>query len=57
MKKIQIDDITHKRLYSLLDEYISIKKQDLDINDLLNELIDTYQESRWGSLGAAAGGG
>lgn len=57
MKNLKIDDITYKRLYSLLDDYISIKKQDLDINDLLNELIDNYQESMWGTLGAGAGGG
>lgn len=57
MKNIQLDDITYKRLFSLLDDYISIKKQDLDINDLLNELIDNYQETIWGSLGAGAGAG
>jgi hypothetical protein len=57
MKNLQVDDITYKRLQSLLGEYISIKQQDLDINDLLNELIDNYQESVWGTLGAGAGGG
>lgn len=57
MKNLQVDDITYKRLQSLLGEYISIKQQDLDINDLLNELIDNYQESQWGTLGAGAGGG
>ncbi|HYG00043.1 MAG TPA: hypothetical protein VD815_08115 [Candidatus Saccharimonadales bacterium] len=57
MKNLQVDDITYKRLQSLLGEYISIKQQDLDFNDLLNELIDNYQESQWGTLGAGAGGG
>jgi hypothetical protein len=57
MKNLQIDDITYKRLQSLLDEFISTKRQDLDINDLLNDLIDNYQESQWGTLGAGAGGG
>lgn len=57
MKSLQIDDITHKRLQSLLDEFISLKQQDLDMNDLLNELIDNYQESQWGTIGAGAGGG
>ena len=57
MKNLQIDDITYKRLQSLLDEFISVKKQDLDMNDLLNDLIDNYQESQWGTLGASAGGG
>lgn len=57
MKNLQIDDITYKRLQSLLSEYISSKQQDKDINDLLNELIDNYQEVHWGTLGGAAGGG
>lgn len=57
MKSLQIDEITHKRLQSLLDEFISLKQQDLDMNDLLNELIDNYQESQWGTIGAGAGGG
>lgn len=57
MKTLQIDEITYKRLQSLLEEFISTKKQDLDMNDLLNDLIDNYQESQWGTLGASAGGG
>jgi hypothetical protein len=57
MKNLQIDDITYKRLQSTLSEYISSKQQDKDINDLLNELIDNYQEVQWGTLGGAAGGG
>jgi hypothetical protein len=57
MKNLQIDDITYKRLQSMLSEYISSKQQDKDINDLLNELIDNYQEVQWGTLGGAAGGG
>ncbi|WP_161486237.1 hypothetical protein [Candidatus Nitrosocosmicus hydrocola] len=54
---MQIDETTYKRLQSLLEEFISTKKQDLDMNDLLNDLIDNYQESQWGTLGASAGGG
>ena len=41
----------------MLSEYISSKQQDKDINDLLNELIDNYQEVQWGTLGGTAGGG
>lgn len=57
MRILKIDEITYKRLQSLLSEYISVKQQDLDINDLINELIDNYQESQWGAFGAGAGGG
>lgn len=57
MKILQIDDTTYKRLQSMLDEFISVQQQDLDMNDLINELIDNYQESHWGTIGAGAGGG
>lgn len=57
MKSLIIDDITYKRLNSLLTDFIDLKKQDLDMNDLLNELIDNYQETIWGTIGASAGGG
>lgn len=57
MQYLKIDDITFKRLNSLLTDFLELKKQDLDINDLLNELIDNYQEITWGTIGANAGGG
>jgi hypothetical protein len=57
MQYLKIDDITYKRLNSLLTDFLELKKQDLDINDLLNELIDNYQEITWGTIGANAGGG
>ncbi|MBA3750669.1 MAG: hypothetical protein H0X03_07260 [Nitrosopumilus sp.] len=57
MKSLIIDEITYKRLNSLLSDFIELKKQDLDMNDLLNEIIDTYQEITWGTIGANAGGG
>jgi hypothetical protein len=57
MKSVIIDDITYKRLNSLLTDYIDLKKQDLDVNDLLNELIDNYQETISGTMGAHAEGG
>jgi hypothetical protein len=57
MESLKIDDTTYKRLNSLLADYIELKKQDLDMNDLLNELIDNYQETIWGTIGANAGGG
>ncbi len=57
MESLKIDDTTYKRLNSLLIDYMELKKQDLDMNDLLNELIDNYQETIWGAIGANAGGG
>ena len=57
MPSLKVDDITYKRLNSLLIDYVDLKKQDLDMDDLLNELIDNYQETIWGTIGASAGGG
>ena len=57
MQYLKIDDITYKRLNSLLTDFLELKKQDLDMNDLLNELIDNYQETIWGTIGTNAGGG
>ncbi|HEX5519228.1 MAG: hypothetical protein ACTHJ7_06770 [Candidatus Nitrosocosmicus sp.] len=57
MQYLKIDEITYRRLNSLLTDFLELKKQDLDMNDLLNELIDNYQEMTWGTIGANAGGG
>ncbi len=57
MQYLKIDEITYRRLNSLLTDLLELKKQDLDMNDLLNELIDNYQEMTWGTIGANAGGG
>ena len=57
MQNLKIDDTTYKRLNSLLNDFLELKRQDLDMNDLLNELIDNYQETIWGTIGTNAGGG
>ena len=45
MKTLSIDDQTHKRLTSILQEIMAAKKQDVDYDYVINELIDTYQDS------------
>ena len=45
MKTLSIDDQTYKRLTSILNEMMSSKKQDVDYDNVINELIDTYQDS------------
>jgi hypothetical protein len=42
----------------VLDEIMHYKKQDINYDDVINELIDIYQESRWGHIGSdvVAGG-
>lgn len=55
MKTLHVDDQTYTRLASLLDEMMSEKKRDIDMDHVINELIDTYQDSRAFS-GENAGG-
>jgi hypothetical protein len=57
MKSIEVDDITYKRLSSVRVEMMDSKKKDLDYDEVINQLIDDYQEGLWGHLGAEASGG
>jgi hypothetical protein len=54
---IRLEDNTFKRLSSVLEEVMHSRRKDLNFDDLLNELIDVYQESVWGSIGGQIGGG
>lgn len=54
---IIIEEHTHRRLSTILHELTHSKKRDLTIDDVINELIDAYQESSWTNFGAGAGGG
>jgi hypothetical protein len=57
VKSLLIEDSTFKRLSSILAETMHISKRDLTYDDLVNELIDVYQEHNWGAIGSGAGGG
>ena len=57
MKTIDINDDTFKRLFSLSEDLMHQKKKDITIDDVINDLIDTYQDNHWGHLGSIAGGG
>jgi hypothetical protein len=57
VKSIIIEDSTFKRLSGILAETMHISKRDLTYDDLVNELIDVYQEHNWGALGGGVGGG
>lgn len=57
MKSLLIEDTTFKRLSAILTETMHIYKRDLSYDDLVNELIDVYQEYTWGTIGGGAGGG
>jgi hypothetical protein len=57
VKSILIEDSTFKRLSGILAETMHISKRDLTYDDLVNDLIDVYQEHNWGAIGGGAGGG
>jgi hypothetical protein len=45
MKTLTVDEQTYKRLSSIMHDMMSAKKHDLDYDYVINELIDTYQDS------------
>jgi DNA-directed RNA polymerase delta subunit len=57
MRTIRIEEITYKRLTSVLEDVMHYKKKDVNYDDILNELIDVYQENVGGSIGGTVGGG
>ncbi|MDP9288595.1 MAG: hypothetical protein M3P08_10400 [Thermoproteota archaeon] len=57
MRTLRIEEITYKRLTSVLQDVMDYKKKDVNYDDILNELIDVYQENVGGSIGGTVGGG
>lgn len=57
VKSLLLEDSTFKRLSGILSENMHVSKRDLTYDDIVNELIDVYQEHSWGTIGAGAGGG
>jgi hypothetical protein len=57
VKSLLLEDSTFKRLSGILSESMHVSKRDLTYDDIINELIDVYQEHIWGTIGAEAGGG
>jgi DNA-directed RNA polymerase delta subunit len=57
MKTVNVEEYTYNRLTSVLKEIMHEKRRDINYDDVINELIDTYQQNNWAHFGAAAGGG
>jgi DNA-directed RNA polymerase delta subunit len=57
VKTLTIDEQTYRRLTSVLEEVMHSKRRDINYDDIINELIDVYQESRWGHIGSDVAGG
>jgi predicted CopG family antitoxin len=45
MKTLSIDEQTYKRLTSTMNDMMHTKKHNVNYDDVINELIDVYQDS------------
>ena len=45
MKTLNIEDLTYKRLTSIMADIMHTEKHDVNYDDVINELIDIYQDS------------
>ena len=45
MKTVSVDEQTYKRLTSIMGEMMHTRKRDVNYDDVINELIDVYQDS------------
>ena len=55
MKVLNIDEQTFRRLASIMDDMMHTEKRNISYEDVINELIDVYQE-RLALSGENAGG-
>ena len=55
MKMLNIDEQTYGRLVSIMNDMMDAEKRNINYDDVINELIDVYQE-RLALSGENAGG-
>lgn len=55
MNMLSIDEQTYRRLASIMNEMMHTEKRNISYEDVINELIDVYQE-RLALSGENAGG-
>ena len=55
MKLLSVDEQTYRRLGSILNDMMHTERRNISYDDVLNHLIDVYQE-RLGLSGENAGG-
>ena len=55
MKVLDIKESTFKRFDALLNDLMEKRKRNMDYDDLLNELIDNYQQNNWDQFMVAGG--
>lgn len=47
MVNLTVTEFTYKRFNSLLGDLMHKRKKNIDSDDLVNELIDNYQQNNW----------
>jgi len=47
MVNLILDEFTYRRISTLLSDLMDKRKRNMDYNDLVNELIDNYQQNNW----------
>jgi hypothetical protein len=55
MKMLSIDEQTHRRLESIMTDIMHTRKRNISYDDVINELLDVYQD-RIALSGENAGG-
>jgi hypothetical protein len=55
MKMLSIDEQTYRRLTSIMNDMMHTEKRNINYDNVINELIDVYQE-RLALTGENAGG-
>ena len=55
MKMLSIDEQTHRRLVSVMNDMMHTERRNVSYDDVINELIDMYQD-RLALSGENAGG-
>lgn len=55
VKDLDIEESTFKRFDALLIDLMEKRKRNMNYDDLLNELIDSYQQNRWDQFMVAGG--
>lgn len=45
MKSLSVDEQTYRRLTSIMDDIMHAKKRNINYDDVINELIDVYQDT------------
>ncbi|MGE0243319.1 MAG: hypothetical protein AB7F53_05630 [Nitrososphaeraceae archaeon] len=55
MATLSIRDNTFRRFNTLLNDVMEKRKKNIDQDDLLNELIDNYEQNNWDQFMVAGG--